>query len=60
MDSFDFCSNQFDSAFVPSPDCLAPDLETMLAVSHISQGMDPLQAALESQLEAPLIEPFLF
>lgn len=60
MNSFDFCPSQFDLGLSHSPDCLAPDLETMLTASHISQGMDPLQAALESQLEAPLIEPFLF
>lgn len=60
MNSFDYSFGQLDSGFLPTPDCLAPDLETILTVSHISQGMDPLQAALESQLEAPLIEPFIF
>ena len=37
-----------------------PDLDELLTVANISQGMDPLQAALEAQLQAPLIEPFLF
>ena len=37
-----------------------PDLDALLTVANISQGMDPLQAALEAQLQAPLIEPFLF
>ena len=32
----------------------------MLTVAYISQGMDPLQAALEAQLQAPLVQPFLF
>ena len=35
--------------------CL-PDLDELLTVANISQGMDPLEA----QLQAPLIEPFLF
>ena len=35
-------------------------LDELLTVANISQGMDPLQAALEAQLQAPLIEPFLF
>jgi len=37
-----------------------PDLTDMLTVANISHGMDPLQAALDAQLQAPLIEPFLF
>ena len=37
-----------------------PDLDELLTVANINQGMDPLQAALEAQLQAPLIEPFLF
>ena len=37
-----------------------PDLDELLTVANISQAMDPLQAALEAQLQAPLIEPFLF
>ena len=36
-----------------------PALDELLTVTNISQGMDPLQAALEAQLQAPLIEPFL-
>lgn len=38
----------------------APDLTDMLTVANISQGMDPLQAALDAQLQTPLIQPFLF
>lgn len=56
----DFNSTQHEDCFLSPEDCLIPDLETLLTVSHISQGMDPLQAALESQLEASLIEPFIF
>lgn len=37
-----------------------PDLDELLTVANISQGMDPLQASLEAQFQAPLIEPFLF
>jgi hypothetical protein len=37
-----------------------PGIDELLTVANISQGMDPLQAALEAQLQAPLIEPFLF
>ena len=36
------------------------DLTDMLTVASISQGMDPLQAALDAQLQAPLMKPFLF
>lgn len=49
------------SAQIPDPCCSGmPDLDELLTVANISQGMDPLQAALEAQLQAPLIEPFLF
>jgi hypothetical protein len=47
------------SAQVADASCM-PDLDGLLTVANISQGMDPLQAALEAQLQAPLIEPFLF
>lgn len=36
------------------------DLTQALTAAHVSQGMDPLQAVLQAQLQAPLIEPFLF
>lgn len=59
MDLFDY-----NNSLVPqpqAPDCsCTPDLTDMLTVAQISQGMDPLQAALEAQLQAPLVEPFLF
>lgn len=42
-------------------DChCATDLTDVLTVANISQGMDPLHAALDAQLQAPLIQPFLF
>jgi hypothetical protein len=37
-----------------------PDLTQALTVAHVSQGMDPLKAAMEAHLQAPLIEPLLF
>ena len=45
--------------FMPECSC-NPDLTQALTVAHVSQGMDPLQAALEAQLQAPLIQPLLF
>jgi hypothetical protein len=59
MDLFD--SSPFLILQSQAPDCsCTPELTDMLTVTYISQGMDPLQAALEAQLQAPLIEPFLF
>ena len=49
------------SVQIADPCCSGmPGLDELLTVANISQGMDPLQAALEAQLQAPLIEPFLF
>ena len=49
------------SAQIADPCCSGmPGLDELLTVANISQGMDPLQAALEAQLQAPLIAPFLF
>ncbi|MFM9109135.1 MAG: hypothetical protein ACKOPN_00755 [Prochlorococcaceae cyanobacterium] len=59
MDLFEFSDSPFAQAQLPDCSC-TPDLTDMLTVSYISQGMDPLQAALEAQLQAPLIRPFLF
>jgi hypothetical protein len=59
MDLFDSRPFLIPQGQVPDCSCI-PDLSDMLTVSYISQGMDPLQAALEAQLQAPLIEPFLF
>lgn len=54
-------TSDFYSAQIADPCCSGmPDLDELLTVANISQGMDPLQAALEAQLQAPLIEPFLF
>jgi len=59
MDLFEFSDFPFPQAQVPDCSCI-PDLSDMLTVSYISQGMDPLQAALEAQLQVPLVQPFLF
>lgn len=34
-------------------------LAEALAVAHVAHGMDPLDAALQAQLDAPLMKPFL-
>lgn len=59
MDLFEFSDSPFPQAQVPDCSCI-PDLSDMLTVSYINQGMDPLQAALEAQIQAPLVQPFLF
>lgn len=59
MDLFEFNDSPFPQAKIPDCSCI-PDLSDMLTATYISQGMDPLQAALEAQLQASLIEPFLF
>jgi len=59
MDLFECSDSPFPQSQVPDCSCL-PDLSDMLTVSYISQGMDPIQAALEAQLQAPLVQPFLF
>jgi hypothetical protein len=59
MDFFDI--NGHLTSTPTGADCnCTPDLEDMLTVAKISQGVDPLQAALDAQLQAPLIQPFLF
>lgn len=37
----------------------ATDLPQALAIAHVANGMDPLDAALQAQLEAPLLRPWL-
>ena len=37
-----------------------PSLHQQLTVAYVAQGMDPAQAALQAQLQAPLLEPYLF
>jgi hypothetical protein len=59
MELFDFNSHQADCLMPTDYQCTA-DLTDMITVTNIGQGMDPLQAALEAQLQAPLIRPFLF
>ena len=59
MDFFDFNSALPDSLMADECHC-TPDLTEMLTLSYISQGVDPPQAALDAQLHAPLIEPFIF
>ena len=34
-------------------------LSQSLATAHVANGMDPLDAALQAQLEAPLVHPLL-
>lgn len=59
MDIFDANSHLVNDWQGAGCDC-TPDLTDILAVAKISQGMDPLQAVLDAQLQAPLIQPFLF
>ena len=59
MDFFDGNSHLANDLMGADCGCAA-DLTDMLAVASISQGMDPLQAALDAQLQAPLMQPFLF
>ena len=56
-----FVTNSHLANDLMGTDCgYTADLTDMLTVANISQGMDPLQAALDAQLQAPLIQPFLF
>jgi hypothetical protein len=59
VDLFDPSASQLPLHLTPDCSC-TPDLTEALTLAHVSQGMDPLQAALEAQLQAPLIQPFLF
>lgn len=59
MDFFDTSSLDGMQEQITNYDCDL-DLTDMLTVAQISQGVDPLQAALDAQLQAPLIKPFLF
>jgi hypothetical protein len=59
MDPIDFTNPQLNSLTGSECHCTA-DLTDMLTVANISQGIDPLQAALDAQLQAPLIQSFLF
>ena len=34
-------------------------LSQALAIAHVAEGMDPLAAGLQAQLDAPLLQPFL-
>ena len=60
MNSFDF--SDFDQSFDSqvSESCCEFDLAQALSLNYIAQGVDPMQAVLEAQLQAPLIKPFLF
>lgn len=53
-------STHLDDHLMGSSCSYSPDLADLLTVANISQGMDPLQAALDARLQAPLIHPFLF
>jgi hypothetical protein len=59
MDFFDTHAHLTNEPASAHHNC-AQDISDMLTVAKISQGIDPLQAALDAQLQAPLIEPFLF
>ena len=59
MDFFDVSSHLANDSLGTDCSCTV-DLTYMLTVASISQGMDPLQAALDAQLQAPLIKPLLF
>ena len=59
MDFFDTNSHLAKDYMGTNSGC-STDLTDMLTVANISQGMDPLQAALDAQLQAPLVQPFLF
>jgi hypothetical protein len=59
MDLFDPTTSQLPLHLTPDCNC-SSDLTEPLTLAHVSQGMDPLQAVLEAQLQAPLIQPLLF
>ena len=59
MDFFD-THNHLDNGLTGTDYSCSTGLEDMLTLANISQGMDPLQAALDAQLQAPLLQPFLF
>jgi hypothetical protein len=59
MDPFDASSHLINDPMQVQHDC-TPDLTDMITLANINQGMDPLQAALDAQLQTPLIQPFLF
>lgn len=60
MEVFDFSGIHPGPHVLPGDATCTPDLTEALTAAHVSQGMDPLHAALEAQLQAPLIQPFLF
>jgi hypothetical protein len=59
MDFFDY-GFHLDNHMTGEDCSCNTDLTDMLTAARISQGIDPLQAVLDAQLEAPLIQPFLF
>ena len=59
MDFFDASSHLINDPTQAQHNC-TPNLTDMLTLANINQGMDPLQAALDAQLQTPLIQPFLF
>lgn len=59
MDWFDHNAIDPSQSFTADFGC-EPDITQALTVAHVVQGMDPLQAVLEAQLQAPLIQPLLF
>ena len=59
MDLFDASSHLINDPTQVLHNC-TPDLTDMLTLANINQGMDSLHAALDAQLQNPLIQPFLF
>jgi len=45
---------------VGAPHGAMDGLTQSLAIAHVAHGMDPLEAALQAQLEAPLLGPLLY
>ena len=59
MDLIDASSHLINDPTQVLHNC-TPDLTDTLTLANINQGMDPLHAALDAQLQTPLIQPFLF
>jgi hypothetical protein len=65
MDAFDLHDPGLELGFETNhchePSTGAEDhFSQVLTAAHIANGMDPLDAALQAQLDAPLIRPLLF
>lgn len=58
MDFLDHPGSEGFDQSIATNEC-QPDITQSLALNYISQGIDPLQAVLDAQIQAPLIKPFL-